>query len=124
MLRTSPAIDAPGGVSAGVAAPESLRTWIDDHVPGSGGAALAGLVTLLRERGYLSHGLTEAAGAGAVDAVAAGLPFQPSASGHSLARIDAMFTRLLERETDPRGGHPETTSRRSATMSSSPSPWR
>ena len=28
--------------------------------------------------------------------------FQPSASGHSLARIDAMFARLLERETDPR----------------------
>ena len=28
--------------------------------------------------------------------------FQPSASGHSLARIDTLFERLLERETDPR----------------------
>ena len=28
--------------------------------------------------------------------------FQPSASGHSLARIDALFARLLEREVDPR----------------------
>ena len=26
------AIDAPGGVSAGVAAPESLRTWVEEHV--------------------------------------------------------------------------------------------
>ncbi len=31
-----------------------------------------------------------------------GYTFQPSASGHSLARIDAMFARLLEREADPR----------------------
>ena len=33
--------------------------------------------------------------------------FQPSASGHSLARIDAMFARLLERETDPRAAASE-----------------
>jgi hypothetical protein len=33
--------------------------------------------------------------------------FQPSASGHSLARIDAMFGRLLERETDPRAAASE-----------------
>lgn len=32
----------------------------------------------------------------------AGYTFQPSASGHSLARIGALFSRLLERETDPR----------------------
>src|SRR3546814_9538657 len=32
----------------------------------------------------------------------AGYSFQPSAAGHSLARIDTMFSRLLERESDPR----------------------
>jgi len=95
-------IDAPGGVSGGVAAPESLRTWVDQHEVGSGGAALAGLVSLLRERGYLSHGL---AVGDEVPTWMEELPdyaFQPSASGHSLARVDAMFARLLERETDPR----------------------
>ena len=38
-----------------VAAPESLRTGWTSTSSGSGGAALAGLVALLRERGYLSH---------------------------------------------------------------------
>ncbi|MDW4573858.1 transglutaminase-like domain-containing protein [Microbacterium sp. M3] len=94
-------LEAPGG-PAGVTAPDSLRTWMDEHATGSGGAALAGLVSLLRERGYLSHGLT--VGDDEPDWVRA-LPdysFQPSASGHSLARVDTMFARLLERETDPR----------------------
>ena len=95
-------IDAPGGVSAGVAAPESLRTWVDEHVSGSGGAALAGLVALLRERGYLSHGLSDADGTADWLSALPDYTFQPSASGHSLARIDTLFTRLLERETDPR----------------------
>ncbi|WP_127474075.1 transglutaminase-like domain-containing protein [Microbacterium sulfonylureivorans] len=95
-------IEAPGGAGGAVAAPESLRAWVEEHVSGTGGAALAGLVSLLRERGYLSHGLT----VGEEQPVwAAALPdytFQPSASGHSLARIDAMFARLLEREVDSR----------------------
>ncbi|MGN8553503.1 UNVERIFIED_CONTAM: DUF3488 and transglutaminase-like domain-containing protein [Microbacterium sp. SLM126] len=89
----------PGGVDGAVAAPESLRAWMDEHVSGTGGAALAGLVSLLRERGYLSHGLDEAP---AWTESLTDYQFQPSASGHSLARIDAMFSRLLERETDPR----------------------
>ncbi|MGL1797778.1 hypothetical protein ACSTIM_23335, partial [Vibrio parahaemolyticus] len=57
-----------------------------------------------RERGYLSHGLAPATGA-AAPAWTTDLPgyqLQPSASGHSLARIDTMFQRLLEREDDPR----------------------
>ncbi|MGW9346047.1 hypothetical protein ACWGR3_31385, partial [Streptomyces albidoflavus] len=53
------AIEAPGGAASAVSAPDSLRAWMDAHVTGSDGAALAGLVTLLRERGYLSHGLAE-----------------------------------------------------------------
>ena len=96
------AVAAPGGVSTGVAAPASLRTWVEKHVSGSGGAALAGLVSLLRERGYLSHGLLPSDPAAVWTQSLPGYQFQPSASGHSLARIDALFTRLLERETDPR----------------------
>ncbi|KQZ85972.1 transglutaminase [Microbacterium sp. Root166] len=93
-------IEAPGGAVGDISVPESLRTWMDQHATGSDGAALAGLVVLLRERGYLSHGLTEDSAEWMES-----LPdyaFQPSTSGHSLARIDQMFTRLLEREVDPR----------------------
>lgn len=96
-------VEAPGGTTTDLAVPESLRTWVQEHATGSGGAALAGLVDLLRERGYLSHGLT-----GAQDdlpqwaTLLGDYSFQPSASGHSLGRIDTLFARLLERETDPR----------------------
>lgn len=89
-----------GGIDDTVAAPASLRTWMQAHVSGTGGAALAGLVALLRERGYLSHALTDAQTAWMADA---GVDtFVPSAAGHSLARIDQLFTALLDREKDPR----------------------
>lgn len=96
-------LEAPGGAQDGVEAPDSLRAWMDEHVSGTGGAALDGLVSLLRERGYLSHGLAQ--GEEEVPGWARAIPdyaFQPSASGHSLARVDTMFSRLLEREADPR----------------------
>uniref|UniRef100_UPI0033C13E00 transglutaminase domain-containing protein n=1 Tax=Microbacterium sp. NPDC019599 TaxID=3154690 RepID=UPI0033C13E00 len=92
-------VEAPGGAEHAVKAPESLTTWVETHRTGSGGAALEELVRLLRERGYLSHGLTEAS---VWTEELPGYTFQPSASGHSLARIGTLFSRLLERETDPR----------------------
>ena len=95
-------IDAPGSADSAVEAPESLTTWVEQHRTGSGGTALEGLVELLRERGYLSHGLSLDTTAPAWVAELPGYTFQPSASGHSLARVGTMFTRLLERETDPR----------------------
>ena len=62
------------------------------------------LVQLLRERGYLSHGLAPASGSAPPKWAAdlSGYQVQPSASGHSLARIETMFQRLLDREDDPR----------------------
>ncbi len=96
------AIAAPGGLDSEVAAPESLRTWVERHGTGTDGAALEGLVALLRERGYLSHGLSEGETSPVWMQSLPGYEFQPSASGHSLARISQMFDRLLERETDPR----------------------
>jgi len=92
----APGVDADGAVEA----PASLRTWMQTHVAGEGGAALEGLVGLLRERGYLSHALSDAQTAWMAEA---GVDtFVPSAAGHSLARIDQLFTALLERERDPR----------------------
>ncbi|MBF4561388.1 transglutaminase domain-containing protein [Microbacterium sp. VKM Ac-2870] len=104
-------ITAPGGqaavgdadaTGAALIAPASLRTWVQQHATGTGGAALDGLVTLLRQRGYLSHALTGSdGGATWMRQLDGGYRFVPSASGHSLARIDDMFTALLAREADP-----------------------
>ena len=92
----------PGAVGA-TAGGDNLRRWVDEHADGSDGAALQALVQLLRERGYLSHSLApEGAAPPAWTADLPGYQLQPSASGHSLARIDRMFERLLEREDDPR----------------------
>ncbi|WP_431801804.1 transglutaminase domain-containing protein [Microbacterium sp. bgisy203] len=91
---------SPGDAGEGPEAPASLRTWMEAHVSGTGGSALEGLVTLLRERGYLSHALTDADSEWLT--VTGVETFVPSAAGHSLARIDQLFTALLEREQDPR----------------------
>ncbi|WP_439591818.1 transglutaminase domain-containing protein [Microbacterium sp.] len=97
------AIEAPGATATEVAAPQSLRTWVERHKTGADGAALASLVSLLRERGYLSHGLQSGQTAAPRWAESLGAySLQPSASGHSLGRIETLFDRLLEREADPR----------------------
>ncbi len=105
--------------------PRVSRTWVEQHATGSGGAALAGLVTLLRERGYLSHGLSMGDHGGRVDAGAPRLQL-PAERLRALARPDRRAVhapaRRARRIRGPR--HPATTSRRSATTSSSPSRWR
>lgn len=93
------AVRATGTTDANI--PESLRTWVQRHATGSDGAALSALVALLRERGYLSHALTIDAAAASWMQDMPGYLFQPSAAGHSVARIGSMFERLLEREDDP-----------------------
>ncbi|MFG6503206.1 transglutaminaseTgpA domain-containing protein [Microbacterium sp. P05] len=95
-------LTAPGGDVGGVEAPDNLRSWVEEHASGTGGAALDGLVRLLRERGFLSHALTIGEEPPVWVASLPDYTFQPSASGHSLARIDTLFERLLERENDPR----------------------
>ncbi|MGA7147968.1 MAG: transglutaminase-like domain-containing protein [Microbacterium sp.] len=95
-------VQAPGGSAGDISAPDSLSTWVDQHATGSDGAALAGLVALLRERSYLSHALSVGEEPAEWMESLPDYTFQPSASGHSLARIDQIFTRLLEREGDPR----------------------
>ncbi|MGN7970318.1 transglutaminase domain-containing protein [Microbacterium sp. 22296] len=94
---------SPPGDTAGTAGGDNLRRWVAQNASGSGGAALQGLVQLLRERGYLSHSLAlEGSAPPSWTADLPGYRLQPSASGHSIARIDRMFERLLKREDDPR----------------------
>lgn len=93
---------APGGLEGTTLAPASLRTWVEEHKTGTGGAALASLVELLRARGYLSHALIGEDGSAEWMRDLGDYRFAPSASGHSLARIDDMFAALAEREADPR----------------------
>lgn len=100
-------ITAPGVSGSLVAPPESLIEWVKKQDAGADGAGLAELVSRLRERGYLSHALSVSADDPPTWVTdLAGYSFQPSAAGHSLARIDALFRQLLERETevDAEGG--------------------
>ncbi len=100
---SDPAAVTPPGDAAGVAGGANLRRWVQAHTTGSTGASLQGLVQLLRDRGYLSHSLAlEGATPPAWTTDLPGYHLQPSASGHSIARIDRMFEGLLEREADPR----------------------
>ncbi|WP_191966662.1 transglutaminase domain-containing protein [Microbacterium testaceum] len=93
----------PPGAGDGVAGGDNLRRWVEEHAAGDDGAALQSLVQMLRQRGYLSHSLAPEGGPTPAWAAAlSGYQLQPSASGHSLARVDRMFERLLEREDDPR----------------------
>lgn len=82
--------------------PESLKQWIEDQNVGTGGAALVELVDRLRARGYLSHALALPDTENRPSWVSAlgDYAFQPSASGHSLARIDALFRQLLARQAE------------------------
>ncbi|WJL94572.1 transglutaminaseTgpA domain-containing protein [Microbacterium sp. ET2] len=96
-------LTAPGAPNdAAPAAPENLSRWVQRHAAGEGGAALEGLVSLLRERGYLSHALEVGDQTPLWMSDLPDYRFQPSAAGHSLARVDDMFDALLERESDPR----------------------
>jgi hypothetical protein len=86
-----------GSVVQGPFIPQSLGDWVDAQAVTRDGAGLAELITRLRERGYLSHALT-APGADSWTADLGGYQFSPSLSGHSVSRIDALFTALLDKQ--------------------------
>ncbi|MGJ0204290.1 DUF3488 domain-containing protein [Leucobacter sp. gxy201] len=75
----------------------ALASWIERQgVPGDA-QGLERLIGMLRDRGYLSHSMTESAG----DRLwlqrlneRYGTAFEPSAGGHSIARIEELFTQL------------------------------
>lgn len=82
------------------ALPQLMR-WLDAQQLPAGAAGLLEAVERLRERGYLSHSLTDGAGEREwLDAVseAYGTTFVPSPGGHSIARIEQLFTELNEQQ--------------------------
>ncbi|MGC3994165.1 MAG: DUF5684 domain-containing protein [Propionicimonas sp.] len=78
--------------------PDSLRQWLRAQDQPATGAGLAELASRLRERGYLSHALTVSGDALWVAGLGADYAFRLSTAGHSLSRIDALFTALNTRE--------------------------
>lgn len=80
----------------------ALADWVDlQEVPRTGGG-LVELVGRLTERGYLSHSLTD--GATAQEWISdlskrAPYTFQSSYAGHSTARVEELFTDLLDQQT-------------------------
>ncbi|TFC31804.1 transglutaminase domain-containing protein [Cryobacterium sp. TMT1-3] len=102
---TLAALTRPAGVTIDDALiPASLADWVDAQAVTSDGAGLAELVTRLRERGYLSHALTapslDTAPEDSWTADLGDYQFSPSLSGHSVARIDTLFTALLEKQNN------------------------
>lgn len=95
----TPPVGAP---AAEILIPESLVRWVAAQDAGVSGAALAELIDRLRSRGYLSHALAVPDGdeppRWVADLGDAG--FQPSAAGHSLARVDELFQQLLTRAAE------------------------
>lgn len=88
--------------SPAVPIPDSVATWVERNDITADGAGLENAVSLLRERGYLSHALRLDEDADEPQWMADlgdGYRFRPSESGHSLARIDALFNDLIEAES-------------------------
>lgn len=78
-----------------------LIGWLESQAPRLNGQGLLDVIDALRARGYLSHALVGADGARWVDDVTsrvAGFEFKESRSGHSIARIEALFAQLTERQ--------------------------
>ena len=78
-----------------------LAQWVESQGTGRTGADLAVLVARLRERGYLSHStFDDAAAAPWIAALTSDSPytFAPSRSGHSAARVDELFTSMLDQQ--------------------------
>lgn len=84
--------------------PESLVEWVRLQRVGTDAAALQELVDRLRARGYLSHSLLEPQGDDAdwMSDLGGDYSFESSLAGHSIDRIDALFTSLIEKQSDTR----------------------
>ena len=93
---------APEGLVDEQLIPENLIAWVRSQALSTDAAALADLVERLRARGYLSHALVEPSGPDTrwMADLGAGYTFEPSLSGHSIDRIDAMFAALIIKQND------------------------
>ncbi|MGO3146140.1 MAG: transglutaminase domain-containing protein [Leucobacter sp.] len=78
-----------------------LARWLKLQELPSSGEGLVEAVDRLRDRGYLSHSLTDAPGENAwltELGTSTGVTFVSSPGGHSEARIEQLFTQLIEQE--------------------------
>lgn len=93
---------APSGLIVDELFPENLVTWVRMQGLGSDANALGDLIERLRARGYLSHSLIEPVGDDAkwVAELGPDYTFEPSLSGHSIDRIDALFAALILKQND------------------------
>ena len=83
-----------------------LTAWVAAQQPRLNGQGLLDVIDALRARGYLSHALVGADGARWVEDLAARggeYSFRESRSGHSVARIEALFAQLTERQRQVAG---------------------
>jgi hypothetical protein len=90
--------------------PPSMTEWMRmQGVPVDDGAGLAELVDRLRARGYLSHSLTAPTAPDSwVTALAgADYAFEPSLAGHSIGRLDTLFTQLVDKQRSASSGAPD-----------------
>ncbi|MEO5534679.1 MAG: transglutaminase domain-containing protein [Pseudolysinimonas sp.] len=101
------------GAQASVSADDypQLAAWVEHQSVTRDGAGLAELISRLRDRGYLSHSLTDAAGSAAWIATlgsTGSYTFLSSPSGHSASRIEGLFADLNVQEqragSDANGG--------------------
>jgi len=77
----------------------ALTAWVELQAQPRSAEGLATLVDRLRARGYLSHAATDGeAAAGWIERMGPGYAFLPSYSGHSTARIEALFTQLVDQQ--------------------------
>lgn len=77
----------------------ALAEWIELQEQPDTAAGFTELVERLRSRGYLSHSAVDGPDAAAwIARLDAGYTFLPSYSGHSSARIEALFTQLVEQQ--------------------------
>ena len=87
--------------------PEQLTAWLEaQNASISTGADLQDIAKKLRDRGYLSHSLTDPANADNTEtwmSLVELSTFEKSAAGHNVARIDKMFKDLLTKQEQSSG---------------------
>lgn len=81
--------------------PESMQDWIALQKVSTTGRGLETLIDRLRARGYLSHALSidDQLPPAWMDELP-GYEFEPSQAGHSTARIEQLFSNLVERQRE------------------------
>lgn len=77
----------------------ALSAWLELQAQPNSASGFTELVQRLRARGYLSHSAVDGPdAAGWIGQLGGGYSFLPSYSGHSKARIEALFTELVDQQ--------------------------